>query len=251
MRRDFIANVSHELKTPLTVITGFLETLQDLELEPRQRTRYLQLMTEQAKSMQRLVDDLLTLSALESEQNALRRQRVRRRPAAARALGRRQGAVRPPAQGRRSTSASRRSVTGSRDELASAFGNLVSNAVRYTPDGGHDHARLARRRRGPRRVQRHRHRHRHRPRAHSAADRALLPRRSQPVARDGRHGSRPRDRQARAAAAPGRARRDERARARAARSPCCLPAQRVERVADRAIPRAVASRRTRVSPRYQ
>ncbi len=78
MRRDFIANVSHELKTPLTVVSGFLETLQDLELEPRQRTRYLQLMAEQAKSMQRLVDDLLTLSALESEQNARRRKRVRR-----------------------------------------------------------------------------------------------------------------------------------------------------------------------------
>ena len=44
MRRDFIANVSHELKTPLTVVGGFLETLQDLELEPRQRARYLQLM---------------------------------------------------------------------------------------------------------------------------------------------------------------------------------------------------------------
>ena len=73
MRRDFIANVSHELKTPLTVVSGFLETLQDLELEPRQRTRYLQLMAEQARSMQRLVDDLLTLSALESEQNAARR----------------------------------------------------------------------------------------------------------------------------------------------------------------------------------
>ena len=73
MRRDFIANVSHELKTPLTVVTGFLETLQDMELEPRQRTRYLQLMTEQANSMQRLVDDLLTLSALESEQRRARR----------------------------------------------------------------------------------------------------------------------------------------------------------------------------------
>ena len=71
MRRDFIANVSHELKTPLTVVSGFLETLQDLELEPRQRARYLQLMAEQARSMQRLVDDLLTLSALESDQNVV------------------------------------------------------------------------------------------------------------------------------------------------------------------------------------
>ena len=79
MRRDFIANVSHELKTPLTVVSGFLETLQDLELEPRQRARYLQLMAEQARSMQRLVDDLLTLSALESDQNVVAESRVRRR----------------------------------------------------------------------------------------------------------------------------------------------------------------------------
>src|SRR6185295_4909506 len=44
MRRDFIANVSHELKTPLTVVSGFLETLQDMKLDARQRARYLNLM---------------------------------------------------------------------------------------------------------------------------------------------------------------------------------------------------------------
>jgi two-component system phosphate regulon sensor histidine kinase PhoR len=135
MRRDFIANVSHELKTPLTVIAGFLETLQDLELEPRQRTRYLQLMTEQANSMQRLVNDLLTLSALESEQGTRADASFAILPlllevsADANALsgGRHKIAldVADPAI-----------VTGNRDELASAFGNLVSNAVRYTPDGG-------------------------------------------------------------------------------------------------------------------
>jgi signal transduction histidine kinase len=57
MRRDLVANVSHELKTPLTVVAGFLETLQDMELDARQRARYLQLMAEQARNMQRLVDD--------------------------------------------------------------------------------------------------------------------------------------------------------------------------------------------------
>ena len=46
MRRDFIANVSHELKTPLTVISGFVETLQDLDVDGRQRSRFLQLMQE-------------------------------------------------------------------------------------------------------------------------------------------------------------------------------------------------------------
>jgi two-component system phosphate regulon sensor histidine kinase PhoR len=135
MRRDFIANVSHELKTPLTVVSGFLETLQDLELEPRQRARYLQLMAEQAKSMQRLVDDLLTLSALESDQNTLTEAEFDVVPlllqvsADAKALsaGRHVVAldIADPA-----------TVIGSRDELASAFGNLVSNAIRYTPDGG-------------------------------------------------------------------------------------------------------------------
>ena len=136
MRRDFIANVSHELKTPLTVISGFVETLQDLDVDERQRKRFLQLMHEQARNMQRLVADLLTLSALESEQNALADERVRDRAAAARAVERREGAVAADSTRSRSTSATRRRSIGSRDELASAFGNLVSNAIRYTPAGG-------------------------------------------------------------------------------------------------------------------
>jgi len=135
MRRDFIANVSHELKTPLTVVSGFLETMQDLELETRQRAHYLQLMAEQAKSMQRLVDDLLTLSALESEQNAVAETEfaivtlLLELSADAKALSARRHTVAldigEPAM-----------VVGNRDELASAFGNLVSNAIRYTPEGG-------------------------------------------------------------------------------------------------------------------
>ena len=157
MRRDFIANVSHELKTPLTVISGFLETLQDLELEPRQRERYLQLMHEQARSMQRLVDDLLTLSALESEQNPP----VEAPFAIAPLLLELSADAKALSDGRHDDRARHRraaaTVTGSRDELASAFGNLVSNAIRYTPAGGTITLALARRRRRRRRVQRHRH----------------------------------------------------------------------------------------------
>ena len=136
LRRDFIANVSHELKTPLTVLTGFLETLADMRLEERQRQRYLALMAEQAQNMQRLVDDLLTLSALESEHRVLLEAEFAIVPlllqisADAKALS----------AGRHEITLNIRdqaNVLGSRDEFASAFGNLVSNAVRYTPDGGH------------------------------------------------------------------------------------------------------------------
>jgi two-component system, OmpR family, phosphate regulon sensor histidine kinase PhoR len=135
LRRDFIANVSHELKTPLTVLTGFLETLADLRLEERQRQRYLALMSEQAQNMQRLVDDLLTLSALESEASVPQEAEFAVVPlllqvsADAKALS----------AGRHEITlsiADQANLVGSRDELASAFGNLVSNAVRYTPDGG-------------------------------------------------------------------------------------------------------------------
>jgi two-component system phosphate regulon sensor histidine kinase PhoR len=135
MRRDFIANVSHELKTPLTVISGFVETLQDLDLDDRQRARFLSLMREQAGNMQRLVADLLTLSSLESDENPLQEEWFDVVPlllalssdAKALSKGRHRIALDIGDAAR---------VRGSRDELASAFGNLVSNAVRYTPADG-------------------------------------------------------------------------------------------------------------------
>ena len=135
MRRDFIANVSHELKTPLTVVSGFVETMQDLDLDSSQRARYLALMHEQTRNMQRLVDDLLTLSALESEQNPSHDAAFAIVPlllelsADAKALSRGEHAITLDI-GRAA------SIVGSRDEMKSAFGNLVSNAVRYTPKGG-------------------------------------------------------------------------------------------------------------------
>jgi two-component system phosphate regulon sensor histidine kinase PhoR len=135
VRRDFIANVSHELKTPLTVLSGFIETLTDVPLDEAQRRRCLALMGDQAQSMQRLVDDLLTLSTLESEESPLREGEFAIVPlllalsADAKALsaGRHEIVL---------TINNAATVRGSRDELASAFGNLISNAVRYTPDAG-------------------------------------------------------------------------------------------------------------------
>jgi len=137
MRRDFVANVSHELKTPITVLSGFVETLSDptIEMTAAQRRRYLGLMAEQSKRMQQLIEDLLTLSALESSPAPGDEQ-----PIAPRAL------LEQLADEARALSAGRHAIEvrvadddrlmGSRLELHSAFSNLVSNAVRYTPEGG-------------------------------------------------------------------------------------------------------------------
>lgn len=66
VRRDFVANVSHELRTPLTIIGGFAETLQDESLPPEQRRRFTATILGNAQRMQRIVDDLLDLSRIES-----------------------------------------------------------------------------------------------------------------------------------------------------------------------------------------
>jgi signal transduction histidine kinase len=66
IRRDFVANVSHELKTPLTVIGGFAETLRDPDLSPEDRSRFVATIETNTRRMQRIVDDLLDLSRYES-----------------------------------------------------------------------------------------------------------------------------------------------------------------------------------------
>ncbi len=137
MRRDFVANVSHELKTPLTVVSGFVEMLvDDFDAYPREDAlHYLRLVQEQSGRMQHLIDDLLTLSALETGSLTPLDERVEvpallasiQQEAQALSAGRHQISLvcdGPPV------------LLGCANELRSAFGNLASNAVRYTPDGG-------------------------------------------------------------------------------------------------------------------
>jgi two-component system, OmpR family, phosphate regulon sensor histidine kinase PhoR len=134
MRRDFVANVSHELRTPLTVLVGFLETVRELKLDPQRQRDYLGMMREQAARMQRIIDDLLALSVLESAPPPAA-DRVRVRPLLERILADGQAL----SAGRHAVFLSANpmvDLAGSEHELASAFGNLVSNAVRYTPAGG-------------------------------------------------------------------------------------------------------------------
>ena len=134
MRRDFVANVSHEIKTPLTVIAGFVETLRNLDLSAEERERMLVLMQQQSDRMLHLVEDLLTLAHLEgdphqpSEELLDMPNMVARLAADARALS--------GGRHRIEAEADLSKLRGAGGELSSAFGNLVSNAVRYTPEGG-------------------------------------------------------------------------------------------------------------------
>jgi two-component system phosphate regulon sensor histidine kinase PhoR len=135
MRRDFVANVSHEIRTPLTVLAGFIETMHSLPLTAVERERVLVLMTQQTQRMQTLVADLLTLAQLEGSPRpapdrwASLDGLLLRVAADAEALsaGRHQLRLKP------TTGVE---LAGIESELLSAVANLVTNAVRYTPDGG-------------------------------------------------------------------------------------------------------------------
>ncbi len=135
VRREFVANVSHEMRTPLTVISGFLETLREEQPDPATAGRYIDLMRDQAQRMQRLVEDLLTLSALESsppppmEEAIDMKALIERLGADARALSGGRHRIEVVAE-------SAAVLFGTEKEITSAFGNLVSNAIRYTPEGG-------------------------------------------------------------------------------------------------------------------
>jgi len=137
MRRDFIANVSHELRTPLTVVGGFLETLKDIEgAVPDSLRHYFDLMEDQTGRMRNLVEDLLMLSQLESSHNLPQESEIDipallvtvQNEAKNLSAGRHQVFIEDMNEHLR--------LRGNRDELHSAFGNLVNNAIRYTPDGG-------------------------------------------------------------------------------------------------------------------
>jgi two-component system phosphate regulon sensor histidine kinase PhoR len=143
MRRDFVANVSHEIRTPLTVLSGFIETIRNLPLTEVERTRVLALMAQQADRIHTLVSDLLALAQLEGSP----RPPPDRWVGVATLMARVETDAKALSQGRHQLQFAplddarlqRSQVAGSESELLSALTNLVSNAVRYTPEGGSIH----------------------------------------------------------------------------------------------------------------
>lgn len=132
VRRDFVANVSHELRTPLTVVHGYLDMI-----EPEQMPEYESILHElrnQSRRMTQIVEDLLTLSRLEARGD-LPQERISMRPLLE-ALRREAAALSQGAHVVTTEIGDRHDLLGSSKELHSAFSNLVSNAVRYTPAGG-------------------------------------------------------------------------------------------------------------------
>lgn len=135
MRKNFVANISHELKTPLTVLAGFLETFTDLPLSDAEKANYLELMTTQTSRMKALVDDLLILANLEANPEPPKHTKIntgdllRKLCDEARAMSNHRHLI-------ELNHLSTRDILGDEFELSSALINLISNAIRYTPVDG-------------------------------------------------------------------------------------------------------------------
>lgn len=136
MRQDFVANVSHELKTPLTSIKGFVETLLDSDLNDKETLRkFMKIISQEADRLNNLIHDLLDISKLESGQTELRRKHLDLEAlidsiilSVANRIDVKQLELKKDLQAK--------TILGDEDLVREVFINLVDNAIKYTPAGG-------------------------------------------------------------------------------------------------------------------
>ena len=145
LRREMTADIAHDLRTPLTVITGYIEALRDGVLKPTPAR--FETMHNEAQQLKRLVEDLRTLSLVDAGELPMQRQRVAPRAL----LDRLAAAYVPQAAARQitlavSAASEAPDILVDPERMAQVLGNLVTNALRHTPAGGR--IDLSRRRRG-------------------------------------------------------------------------------------------------------
>jgi len=142
VRRDFVANASHELKTPLTSIRGFAETLLEGEPPPNLKAQFLASIRDNTLRLQRLVEDLLDLSRLESGGWSAARERVSVGDVAHEAwrMFEEAAAAREVAFAVEGDA----TVVADPQGLVQIFRNLMENALRHTDEGGHLHVTVSR-----------------------------------------------------------------------------------------------------------
>jgi len=142
VRRHFVANISHELRTPLTVLTGYMETLlSDSQSEKNDWHPPVQQMYSQTNRMQGIVKDLLLLARLENYHDEAARDPVEIPELIEMLLEEAKILGHDKKQALTADYDSSLKIHGKREDLQSAFSNLVSNAVRYTPENGKIHIR--------------------------------------------------------------------------------------------------------------
>ena len=136
VRKDFVANVSHELRTPLTVISGYLETLSEHLRDDSLYASSINHMQQQSNRMCRIIEDLLLLSKIEGREKRDRPIEMVNMPALIMML-KKEALVLSDNQHTINVDVDDiQWLQGDENELRSAFTNLVSNAIRYTPPGG-------------------------------------------------------------------------------------------------------------------
>jgi two-component system phosphate regulon sensor histidine kinase PhoR len=137
MRRDFVANVSHELRTPLTALMGFIETLRGAARnDPKARDRFLEIMTNEAARMTRLVDDLLSLSRVEEDERVRPRENIDVPGLMASVIkGLEPQASAAAVSVTLYSEETEQMVPGDAGQLVQVFTNLVENAIKYGSSG--------------------------------------------------------------------------------------------------------------------
>ena len=138
VRTDFVANVSHELKTPLTLIKGYIETLEDKAINDTEKAgKFISIIKDHANRLSNIIDDLLSLSELELSRDSIEKSEFDLKSLVddialgfGHALAAKQQKLTIEPQGQNFK------IKADRDKIEQVFVNLIDNAIKYTEDGG-------------------------------------------------------------------------------------------------------------------